>query len=832
MAPYDETANEFGGAKWQYLAANVRKKSDGTYALPDVAASPGTSDGGTWMTTVGGVNVGFVGTVTEELPALVSPAGIADVVVSDIVDETNQAADALKTAGADIVIMLVHEGATTTNIASLSDGSAFAQIVAGVDADVDAIISGHTHLAYNHADPNADTLGRPVVSSGQYGTNLNKLVFTVDTATDTVTLNEKSIVAAATLPLTAQSAIDKKAEVQGLVDAAKTEADVLGAVKLGELSGPFNRARLSTGSENRGGESTLGNLVAEVQRWATSAPEAGAAQIAFMNPGGLREDMLGLNAEGYPADLTYKQAAVVQPFANTLINMQMTGAQIKTVLEQQWQPSAASRPFLRLGTSAGFKFTYDSTLAAGSRITGMWLNGTPIGLATSYSVTANSFLASGGDNFGGFNAATGKRDTGKVDLQAMVDYMAANSPVAVDPKQHAIGVSFPAESPAVYHPGEHVRFSVYSWAFTGTGDPKDDTVTVLMDGDAIATLPVDNSRGTAVFDDYGKITGDVTIPVGTPPGIHTMSIVGDTTGTTLDLPSVETDRAPIKSDSMVQAVATPATIKAQTGTSVIDVTVSTPGAKATGLVAALLDGAVIGGAELVDGKASIKVGPFASAGEKLIEVTYYGDQGTKPSSGQVRLTVEPAPVVEKATPTITASISPDTVQVNKDGATASVSVTRTGGAATGAVLALVDGKVVGAGELVAGKAEIALQPFTEVGDQTVTVKYFGDEATKAGQATDTVTVTKARPKLTLRGPKKVASGSKATFKVTVLAGYMPSGKVTLKVAGKTVTKKLRDGMVTFKVRLTKSGKHKVKVRYSGDALNASTGVTKAIRVLR
>ena len=54
----------------------------------------------------------------------------------------------------------------------------------------------------------------------------------------------------------------------------------------------------------------------------------------------------------------------------------------------------------------------------------MWLDGTPIGLATTYSVTVNSFLASGGDNFTALAGGTNKQDTGKTDLQAMVDYMA------------------------------------------------------------------------------------------------------------------------------------------------------------------------------------------------------------------------------------------------------------------------------------------------------------------------------------------------------------------------------------------------------------------------
>jgi 5'-nucleotidase len=831
MAPYDADANPEGGAEWQYLAANVRKNSDDSYALPDVAASPGTSDGGTWMAEVGGVQVGFVGTVTEDLPSLVSPDGIADVKVTDIVNETNAAADALTAAGADLVVMLVHEGAATTDIASATDSSAFGQIVSGVDGDVDAIISGHTHLAYNHS-----IAGRPVVSAGQYGTNLNKLVFTVDPATGSVAVKSQEIVKAKDVQLVAPAAVAVRDEVKTIVDDAVAEADVLGSKVLGELATPFSRAKLASGAENRGGESTLGNLVAEVQRWATGPESSGTAQVAFMNPGGLRQDMLGNNTNGYPASLTYKQAAVVQPFANTLVNMDMTGAQIKTLLEQQWQRDGSgnipSRPFLRLGTSEGFEFTYDATRPEGDRITGMWLDGAAIVPATVYSVTANSFLAAGGDNFRAFNLATNKRDSGRVDLQAMVDYMAANTPVAADATQHAIGLSFPAEAPSVYHPGEHVRFSVTSWAFTGPGDPRDQTVSVELDGTEIATLPVDNSLGTAVFDDYGKIVGDVEVPVGTPPGGHTLTLVGDTTGTTLDIP-VETDRAPIKSDATVTAVATPSKIAAQTGTSVLDVTVSTPGHEATGLVAALLDGEVVGGAELVDGKAAVKVGPFATAGEKLIEVKYYGDQATKAASGQVTLTVVAAPAVVKATPTLTATVSPDTVQVRKDGPTVSLSVTKSSGTPTGAVIATVGGQVVGAGELKDGKADIALQPFDEVGTATVTLKYFGDETTKAGETTVAVTVTKANPRASVRAPKQVERGDKAVFRVAITApGHTATGKVVVKVAGKKVTKKLKNGKATFRIAMTKLGKNKVVVRYRGDDLTAAEKKVVRVRVTR
>jgi 5'-nucleotidase len=220
MAPYDATANPLGGADWQYIAANVRKKAGGGYALPDVTSRTpdpsDSSDGGTWTTTVGGVKVGFIGGVTEELSSLVSPSGIADVAVSSIVNETNAAADRLKADGADVVILLIHEGAPSTSLADAStNDNVFSRIVNGVDSDVSAIISGHTHLAYNHT-----INGRPVVSAGQYGTNINQLVLTVDTVTNAVTVKTNAIVEAAKVALTAPAATAKRDQVTESVDRA------------------------------------------------------------------------------------------------------------------------------------------------------------------------------------------------------------------------------------------------------------------------------------------------------------------------------------------------------------------------------------------------------------------------------------------------------------------------------------------------------------------------------------------------------------------------------------------------------------------------------------
>ncbi len=415
MAPYDADTNPHGGAAWHYIAANI----DEPGGADEIAPS--------WTTDVGGVTVGFVGAVTEHLPELVSPAGIEGLQVTDIVDATNQEAAALKSAGADVVVLLVHEGAPNTDCATMDDDpqSDFGSIIDGVSGDVDAIVSGHTHLDYScsfpvpawAADPGHPVKERPVVSAGQYGAYLNKLDFTVDPATGVV-----QAVTQENLDINAGD-YQPDADVQAIVDQAEADAEGPGSVELGQIGAPFRRATKADGSENRGGESTLGNFVAEVQRWATRSAAAGAAQIAFMNPGGLREDMAGNADGGYPAPVTYRQAAAVQPFANTLVNMTLTGAQIRQVLEEQWQPEGASRPFLRLGTSNGFKYTADPDAAPGHHITTMWLRGHRITPDETYSVTANSFLAAGGDNFTTLADGTAVRDTGKTDLQAMVDYL-------------------------------------------------------------------------------------------------------------------------------------------------------------------------------------------------------------------------------------------------------------------------------------------------------------------------------------------------------------------------------------------------------------------------
>ncbi len=490
-------------------------------------------------------------------------------------------------------------------------------------------MSGHTHLAYNHT-----INGRPVVSAGQYGLALNQLQFVVDDTTGVIlsVTSDIKYLKAQTTPFAPNYPVD--AAVTAIVNDAKAKADVLGAQVLGKIAGPFARAKLTDGTtENRGGESTVGNLVAEVQRWATSTPEAGAAQIAFMNPGGLRSDMAGTSG-GYPANLTYKQAAVVQPFANTLVNMKLTGAQIKTVLEQQWQRDAAgavpSRPFLRLGASDGFFATYDPTKAEGSRVTSMSLNGKALDPATAYSVTVNSFLASGGDNFRGFNAGTAKRDTGKADLQAMVDYMAAfasKAPLAVKSAQRQVGVSWPATAPRFYRIGERVKVNLSSLAMTSPADARDTRLTIRAGEKTLNPTPVTNTVDATPFDESGRSAVSVKLKGKTRTGKQMLTFTGPTTGTTFSLPiEVRKAKGVLKARTKPERI-----VKGKTRTRVKIKATALGIAKVTGRIKVKAGGKTYT-VKLRKGKAFLRLDRFTNTGKKRILVSYLGNRkirGTK-----------------------------------------------------------------------------------------------------------------------------------------------------------------------------------------------------------
>jgi 5'-nucleotidase len=179
--------------------------------------------------------------------------------------------------------------------------------------------------------------------------------------------------------------------VKTVVDAAITDANVVSSVPKGQVSSDITTAygtghsdngvwvgrdpaNPKTGRDDRGSESSLGNLVAEALRETLSDPARGGVEIGVTNPGGLRDELFYEGVEGSDTNgdgvITYAEANAVLPFVNNLWTVKLTGAQFKQVLEQQWQTDATgnvvtSRPFQHLGLSDNVAVTLEATKAAG-----------------------------------------------------------------------------------------------------------------------------------------------------------------------------------------------------------------------------------------------------------------------------------------------------------------------------------------------------------------------------------------------------------------------------------------------------------------------------------
>ncbi|MBP2398239.1 bifunctional metallophosphatase/5'-nucleotidase [Glutamicibacter protophormiae] len=412
------------------LGANVYDKATGEPALKEYA-----------IREVNGVNVGFIGTVTADVPSLVTPTGIKDLTFGNELEAVNRVAKQLSDGDttndeASVIVVLSHNGSENTSCGTIAaEKTTYGELVRGASEQVDAIVSGHTHQPYNCEIAGPTGTERPVVQAHQYGTTLGKISLEVDEASGEVASSSTEL-----LPLAIKDDADEwvytpNKSVTQIVDTAITESEKVGNQKIGQISADILRGGKEPGSD-RGVESTLGNTVADIHLWATSNEDfAGAkAQIAFMNAGGLRADLL----YGKDGTVSYKAAADVQPFANTLKTFDLTGAQIREALEQQWQPNGSERSKLQLGISDGLSYTYVEKAPRGEHIKDITFNGEPLDEKATFHVVANAFLAAGGDNFAAFAEGTNHADSGQIDLDATVNYFKSHDVVAPAPLGRAM----------------------------------------------------------------------------------------------------------------------------------------------------------------------------------------------------------------------------------------------------------------------------------------------------------------------------------------------------------------------------------------------------------
>ncbi len=380
----------FTGAKFRFLAANVRTSDGVTLFAP------------TAIRQFGIIRIGFIGMTLKGTDNLVSPVNSAGLSFADEVVTANALVPELKAAGVDTIVLLIHQGGRTPAFTTGQgcDGLSgdILPIVDRLDSAIATVVSGHTHYAYV-----CQRGGKLLTSAGKYGYLFSNLRLLFDPSTHAL-INQS----AANL-VTGAGAEEPalKALVDRYVEAAAPVANRV----IGHLSGPAPR-------DEKDRESPAADLNADAF---LDAGKAAGAKLALVNATGVRVALIPAS----DGSITYGQAFAMMPFTNHVVVKSLTGAQLKALLEQQFQASSypAGATPSQLVPSVGFGFDYDLARPAGSRIVAIRLNGRAIAPTARYRVAVNNYLANGGDGFSVFTQVTGASDAG-LDIDALAGWLA------------------------------------------------------------------------------------------------------------------------------------------------------------------------------------------------------------------------------------------------------------------------------------------------------------------------------------------------------------------------------------------------------------------------
>ncbi len=386
----------FAGADFRYLSANVFSTWTKKRVMPAAAVKR----------FPGGVRVGFIGVPLKETPTIVSASAVKGLRFTDEVAAVATASARLSAQGVHAQVLLLHQGDNTVesqpNTCGKLPGPADA-IARAVSAEVDAIFTGHSHQQYTCSVPGPDGVERPVVQGASNGRLVSEIDLTVDRRTGDVVSTE-----AQNHPVTRD--VPRDPETTALIAKYDEAVAPVAREEVGTVAGDITR------TADAEGESPLGNVIADAQLAATQ--DAGA-QVALMNPGGVRADLTAaLSEDGEaPGVVTFREAFTVQPFGNVLVTQTMTGAELVAVLEQQYATKRLLQP------SSTLTYALSAPLAEGTgTVSDVRIDGEPVDPAASYRVTVNNFLADGGDGFTTLRDGD-DRVYGDVDLDALIAYL-------------------------------------------------------------------------------------------------------------------------------------------------------------------------------------------------------------------------------------------------------------------------------------------------------------------------------------------------------------------------------------------------------------------------
>jgi 5'-nucleotidase len=415
--------DDFAGADFEFLAANV------VYAEDE--ARRGNGHGHNKPDTIfpaykikkfNNVKVAFIGMTLEGTPTIVTPSGVAGLQFLDEAQTVNDLIPQLKRKGVETIVVLIHEGGVQASPQPYNGcvgiSGPIVDIVNNLNDEVDVVITGHTHQPYNCVLD-----GKIVTSAFSFGRLVTKVDLTIDRRSgEVVTMIADNRIVTRDVPLSPA--------ITALIDKYRTLSAPLANRIIGQISADITR------TANAAGESALGDVIADAQLDATNDPGFGDAVVAFMNPGGIRADLIyaGSPAGEGDGNVTYNESFTVQPFGNSLVTMTLSGAQLDTLLEQQFIGCGQTANRI-LQVSNGFTYSWSASGAACEKVNAasIMIDGVTVDPSASYRVTVNSFLADGGDNFAVLRSGS-DRLGGDVDTDALENYLTAFAPVSPGPQ--------------------------------------------------------------------------------------------------------------------------------------------------------------------------------------------------------------------------------------------------------------------------------------------------------------------------------------------------------------------------------------------------------------
>lgn len=397
----------YGGANFDFLAANVIVNATGKTLFPAYE-----------IREFGDAKVAFVGVVVERVDLLVTEQAIDGLTFLPEADAVNDLIPELEAQGIHSIVVMVHEGGYPTGGFNDCPGISgpIVDIANHMHDNVGIILSGHTHQAYNCKIGN-----KLVTSAASHG----RLVTNVELVVDA---ESQKIIRAQADNIVVTRTVEKDNDQSVLIKHYKDISAPIAHRIIGVVKEDLPKAT------NDAGESVLGRLVADAQLAATLEHKNQIADVAFMNPGGLRADIMFTTSKAAEGDgnITFSELFAVQPFGNNLITMTLRGAQIIDVLEQQFAGCGFDQTRV-LAVSKSLTYQYHTVANACEKVdrTSILINGKALDVNRSYRVVANNFLASGGDGFSAFKQGI-ERVTGVIDTDALESYVATRSPLHAD----------------------------------------------------------------------------------------------------------------------------------------------------------------------------------------------------------------------------------------------------------------------------------------------------------------------------------------------------------------------------------------------------------------